>query len=237
MPDQQPEFALAQVATAIAEPARSKMLCALLDGHARTATELSVIAEVSPATTSVHLQKLSQAGLLHLLAQGRHRYYRLANVEVAAALESLLVIATAPVFKPNTPTRLQQARTCYDHLAGVVAVQMHDKMLANGWLVPDGQNYRLSDTGAVHLQQLGVLAPDLSKPKSSRRRFACGCLDWSQRSLHLGGALGAALLTMMQQQQWLSADLDSRAVQITAKGKRQLQRHFAIRLDEDSQNH
>jgi len=129
MPDQQPEFALAQVATAIAEPARSKMLCALLDGHARTATELSVIAEVSPATTSVHLQKLSQAGLLQMLAQGRHRYYRLANVEVAAALESLLVIATAPMFKPNTPTRLQQARTCYDHLAGVVAVQMHDKRL------------------------------------------------------------------------------------------------------------
>lgn len=220
------EIELARVAAAIAEPARSKMLCALLDGHARTSTELSVIAEVSPATTSVHLQKLCQAGLLQVLAQGRHRYYRLAGTEVAAALESLLVVAAAPVFKPNTSARLQQARTCYDHLAGVVAVKLHDQLLAAGWLVPDGDNYQLSATGAAQLQQLGV-----DCQPAGRRRFACGCLDWSQRTPHLGGALGAALLTMMRQQQWLTQDLDSRAVQITDKGKRQLLRHFAIALD------
>lgn len=222
----QPEHRLAQVATAIAEAARSKILCALLDGKARTSTELSVIAEVSPATTSVHLQKLREAGLIELSVQGRHRYFNLANSEVAQALEAMLVIVGGAPFKPNTPARLRQARTCYDHLAGEVAVQLHDELLKRGWLEVEQQTYHVTAEGEAALAELGVSRYLTGK----RRRYVCGCLDWSERRPHLGGALGAGLLQWMEQSRWIERDLDSRAVVFTAVGKRFLNRYFAINL-------
>jgi DNA-binding transcriptional ArsR family regulator len=134
---------LARIAGAIAEPARARMLCCLLDGHARTSTELSVVAEVSPSTASAHLARLKEEQLVQLLAQGKHRYYQLADANVAAALEALLVVAglPRPAFKPNTPDRLRHARTCYDHMAGTVAVRLHDHMAAQGWLSPDSSTW------------------------------------------------------------------------------------------------
>lgn len=120
---------LARIASAIGEPARARMLCCLLDGHARTSTELSVMAQVSPSTASAHLARLKEDGLLRQLAQGKHRYYSLAGGNVAAALEALLVVAGVQpaTFKPSTPHRLHTARTCYDHMAGTVAVALHDR--------------------------------------------------------------------------------------------------------------
>lgn len=221
------ENRLAYIAAAIAEPARSKILCALLDGKARTSTELSAIAEVSPATTSAHLQKLRDAHLLELKVQGRHRYYAIANREVAQALESLLVIVGKPEFKPTTPARLRQARTCYDHLAGSIAVALHDEFLKRAWLAESGNEYSLTTVGASALQDLGISTADYSK----RRRFACACLDWSERRPHLGGALGAALLDWMEQQSWLERDAEGRAVMFTLKGKRKLVQHFAVSGD------
>jgi DNA-binding transcriptional ArsR family regulator len=110
---------LARIAAAIAEPARARMLCCLLDGHARTSTELSVVGEVGASTASAHLARLKEDGLLRQLAQGKHRYYSLAGPDVATALEALLVVAGVPraPFQPTTPSRLRQARTCYDHMA------------------------------------------------------------------------------------------------------------------------
>jgi DNA-binding transcriptional ArsR family regulator len=87
------DTSLAQVAALMAEPARSRMLCCLLDGHSRTATELASVGDVGASTASAHLAKLLAQGLLDCTAQGKHRYYRLANAEVARALEAMLVVA------------------------------------------------------------------------------------------------------------------------------------------------
>ncbi len=218
---------LAHIAGAIAEPARARMLCSLLDGRARTATELSVVGEVSPSTASAHLARLKDEQLLLQLAQGKHRYYKLASQEVAAALEALLVVAGLPrdEFKPNTPDRLRHARTCYDHMAGTVAVRLHDHFAAQGWLAADGDAYGLSAQGEQRFAQLGL---DLAALRKLRRRFACPCLDWSERKPHLGGALGAALLQLALQRGWVEQDLDSRALQLPPKGQRQMLAAFGL---------
>lgn len=219
---------LATIAGAIAEPARARMLCSLLDGHARTATELSVVAEVSPSTASAHLARLKEEQLLVQLAQGKHRYYRLASAEVAAALEALLVVAGTPraAFQPSTPDRLRHARTCYDHMAGTVAVRLHDQFAAQGWLAEaDGGSYELSAHGEAQFAQLGL---DLAALRKLRRRFACPCLDWSERTPHLGGALGAAVLQLALKRGWVAQELDSRALQLPPKGQHQMLAAFGL---------
>ena len=214
---------LAQLAGAIAEPARARMLCSLLDGHARTATELATLAEVGASTASAHLSRLREDGLLSMVAQGKHRYYRLAGMEVGQALEALLVVAgvAATPFTPTTPDRLRHARTCYDHMAGTVAVAMHDQLHAQGWLLDDGAEgeYCLSEAGAAGMAALGIDVPQLHK---QRRRFACACLDWSERRAHLGGALGAAILQLALRQRWVERELDSRALRLTPAGEQRL---------------
>jgi DNA-binding transcriptional ArsR family regulator len=220
---------LSHVAGAIAEPARTRMLCCLMDGHARTSTELAVIAQVSPSTASVHLTKLKEQHLVQVLAQGKHRYYSLAGQEVAAALEALLRVAgvARPEFIPTTPQRLRQARTCYDHMAGTVAVGMHDYMTRHQWLLAGDAGYQLSEAGETALRKLGI---DLETARASRRRFACSCLDWSERRPHLGGALGAELMAMLIKDGWLERDLDSRALAVTGDGKRRFKRVFALEV-------
>ncbi|PHV47096.1 transcriptional regulator [Janthinobacterium sp. BJB301] len=217
------DMGLAQLAGAIAEPARARMLCSLLDGHARTATELAALAEVGASTASAHLARLRDDGLLSMLAQGKHRYYRLASAEVGQALEALLVVAgvAATPFTPTTPDRLRHARTCYDHMAGTVAVALHDQLQAQGWLLDDGGEgeYRLSASGAAGMAALGIDVPQLQR---QRRRFACACLDWSERRAHLGGALGAAILQLALRQRWAERELDSRALRLTPAGERRL---------------
>ena len=221
---------LAQLAGAIAEPARARILCCLMDGHARTSTELAVVAEVSPSTTSVHLAKLKQQNLVKLMAQGKHRYYQLAGPEVASALEALLQLAGVPRsnFVPNTPTRLRKARTCYDHMAGEIAVALHDSMMQKAWLLAGSGGdtaYELSDAGVKNLELLGI---DITSARKSRRRFACACMDWSERKPHIGGAVGAALLTVLLSRSWVERDLDSRALSVTKKGKAAFQKFFDI---------
>ncbi len=224
------DIGVSQVAAAIAEPARTKMLCSLMDGHARTATELATLADVSASTASAHLAKLKDLALVRLHVQGRHRYYSLADKRVAQALEALMVIGQnpAPTFKPHTPDRLQFARTCYDHMAGTLAVLLHDRLLEGGWLVEtDEQAYRLSESGEVFFEGLGIEVKDLS---TLRRRFACPCLDWSMRRPHLGGSLGAALLQTALKRKWVTQDLDSRALTLTAVGRKEMAARFGVML-------
>jgi len=224
------DIGVSQVAAAIAEPARTKMLCSLMDGHARTATELATLADVSASTASAHLGKLKDLALVRLHVQGRHRYYSLADKRVAQALEALMVIGQnpAPTFKPHTPDRLQFARTCYDHMAGTLAVLLHDRLLEAGWLVEtDEQGYRLSESGEAFFEGLGIEVKDLS---TMRRRFACPCLDWSMRRPHLGGSLGAALLQAALKRKWVTQDLDSRALTLTVQGRRELASRWGLVL-------
>jgi DNA-binding transcriptional ArsR family regulator len=220
------EVSLAEVAGAIADPARSRMLCSLLDGRARTATELAAVADVTASMASNHFSRLREHGLVEQLVQGRHRYYRLANSRVARALESLLSITGQPAipFQPSTPAALRHARTCYDHCAGEVAVRLHDVLLQANWIEAQGKDYTLTEKGVERLVKLGV---DVDAMRDKRRRLAYPCMDWSERSPHIGGALGAAILELMLKRGWVTRQLDSRALNVTSKGRDALIKTFS----------
>lgn len=229
--EQIPDIAASRIAAAIGEPARARILYCLMDGHARTSTELAVVAGVSPSTASVHLRRLETAHLLKVLVQGKHRYYSLQGAEVARVLEALNVLAggSRSNFVPSTPPRLRAARTCYDHLAGNVAVALHNRFTALGWLsrnAAGGENaYELSPEGARAFEALGM---DIETLRTQRRRFAYACLDWSERQPHVGGAMGAALLKIALKRKWVTQDLDSRALSVTSLGRRELKNRFGI---------
>jgi DNA-binding transcriptional ArsR family regulator len=218
------------IAAAIGEPARARILYSLMDGRARTSTELAVVAEVSPSTASAHLNRLKAADLVSVLVQGKHRYYSLQGPDVAHLLEGLSIVAGAvrEKFVPTTPSRLCAARTCYDHMAGSVAVALHDRLKSLGWLATGSastDHYELTPAGIRAMEALGI---DLEATRKLRRRFACACLDWSERRPHVGGALGAALLKLALKQKWVTQDLDGRALAITSRGRREMQIRFGL---------
>jgi len=226
------EIGAASIAAAIGEPARARMLYCLLDGHARTSTELAVVAEVSPSTASVHLARLKEQRLVKVLRQGKHRYYSLEGENVARALEALSVLAGGgprPKFVPGTPPHLRSARTCYDHMAGYLAVLLRDRFEKLNWLsncnAQDG--YDVTEEGKKALTSMGI---DVDGARSLRRRFAYACVDWSERRPHIGGALGYAILQSALKHQWFVQDLDSRALTLTAVGRRHLQTRFGLKL-------
>jgi DNA-binding transcriptional ArsR family regulator len=223
------EDAAAGVAAAIGEPARARILYCLMDGQARTSTELSVVADVAPSTASAHLSRLKSAGLVTVVARGKQRHYSLANGDVANLLEGLSVLAGG-VSAPRMALRLRAARTCYDHLAGEVGVLLHDRFKALGLLLGEQGEvgaYELSSTGVEALQALGV---DVEATRALRRRFAYGCLDWSERRPHLGGALGAAVLKVALRRHWVIPDLDSRVLSVTARGRREMSARFGVTI-------
>jgi DNA-binding transcriptional ArsR family regulator len=226
------DVGVAAIAAAIGKPARARMLYALTDGHARTSTELAVIADVGAPTASAHLGRLKGAALVDVVAQGKHRYYRLAGPDVAAVLESLNVLAGSKLaFTPNTPRRLRAARTCYDHMAGAVGLALHDRLQALEWLTPAAGEppgrYEVTPPGAAALEGFGL---DMAAVRAQRRRFACACLDWSERRPHLGGALGAALLSLALRRRWVEQGLDSRALSVTPLGRRELASRFGAQV-------
>ncbi|HEY6553097.1 MAG TPA: helix-turn-helix domain-containing protein, partial [Vicinamibacteria bacterium] len=217
---------------AIGERARARILYCLMDGRARTSTELSVVAEVSPSTASVHLGRLKAEGLVKVLVQGKHRYHNLAGPNVARALEALSVLAgnSRRTFVSRAPSGLREARTCYDHLAGRLGVSFLDRLQALRWLAHGskrGDAYDLTPDGTKGLAAVGI---DVVGARALRRRLAYACLDWSERRPHLGGALGAALLTLALQKKWVAQDLDSRALEITRQGRREMATRFGLEV-------
>jgi DNA-binding transcriptional ArsR family regulator len=230
-----PDAAVSSIAAAIGEPARTRMLYSLMDGHARTGTELAIVAGVSPSTASVHLGRLKSENLVRVFVQGRHRYYSLAGPSVARALERLSVLAGGPPrrFVPRTPEHLRAARSCYDHLAGTVAVSLHDRFVRSHWIervrrdAPRFDSYALTQEGSRAFAALGL---DLDQAGAQRRRFAYACLDWSERRPHIGGALGAALLRLALTRKWLAREYDSRALTITRLGQRELRTRFGLKF-------
>jgi len=229
----QADAAVSRIAAAIGEPARARMLYCLLDGRARTSTELAMVAEVTPSTASVHLQKLKTERLVKALAQGKHRYYSLEGANVAAALEALSVLAggSRKPFVPNTPNQLRAARTCYDHIAGTLGVALHDRINSLGWLsngsgTSAAENaYELTTRGTNAFEDLGI---NVAAIRALRRRFAYACVDWSERRPHLGGAVGAALLNIALKRKWVVQEPDSRALAITRLGQREMRSRFGF---------
>lgn len=217
------EYSMAALAAAISDPSRVKILCALMDGRAWTATELSVVADIAASTASSHLSRLANENLITCLSQGRHRYYRLAGTDIAGLLENIMGVSwrLASSAKISTPSSLRVARTCYDHLAGEIAVRIYDYMISEGWITSDGASMTLS--GQEQLRQLGITL----NPKT-RRKECCACLDWSERRFHLGGEAGAAFFAYCEQKGWLTRTPGFREVIITSSGKQAFKRLFSV---------
>jgi DNA-binding transcriptional ArsR family regulator len=222
---------VSSIAAAIGEPARARILYCLLDGRARTSTELAMVAEIRPSTASAHLDRLRLERLVKVTPQGKHRYYSLSDGNVATALEALTVLAGASRrgFVPTAPSGLRAARTCYDHIAGAVGVSLHDRFQALGWLsaVGRGAGYDLTARGESALTALGI---DVEAARKLRRRFAYPCVDWSERRPHIGGAIGAAVLELALKRRWVVRDLDSRALTVSRLGEREMFARFGLRI-------
>jgi DNA-binding transcriptional ArsR family regulator len=220
---------MAEVAALVGDPARANILCALLGGRALTATELAFAAGVSPQTTSGHLGKLHAARLVVLMKQGRHRYYRLAGSHVGQMLESIMSVALTgpPRFQPRSrlDEQLRQARTCYDHIAGVLGVKLADRLAERELIILGDEAGEVTPAGADFLAKLGV---DLSGARARRRVFCRPCVDWTERRLHIGGAVGAALAGRLFDLKWIERVRDGRALIITPAGRRGLAQDFAL---------
>lgn len=208
---------IARVAAMIADPARSLMLAYLLSGELASAGELAAAASVKPATASGHLAKLLEADLVVCEARGRHRYYRLADPDVAHALEALALVAErsthARMWEHPARSRLRFARCCHGHLAGELGVSLLTALLAAQALTATQDGYALTPQG---VQWLGGLGMSPAQP-SARRRFAYPCLDWSQRRDHLAGQLADDMLAHFVGQGWLRR-ADGRALVLTPLG-------------------
>ena len=218
---------LAELAALIADPSRAAILLTLMDGRALTASELASAAGVGLPTTSTHLGRLMGAGLVAGERQGRHRYHRLAGPEVAEAIEALLALCapsgSAPVRTGPRDVAMREARVCYDHLAGVRGVALLDALRQRGFIRGDEQP-ELTVAGRAAFAALGVEVSALGK---GRRPLCRGCLDWSERRTHLGGALGAAILTLMLERGWARRQ-EGRTLEITASGERALAETFGM---------
>lgn len=220
---------IATIAALIGDPARANILSALMGGQALTAGELSWHAGVGAPTTSGHLAKLSEAGLLAVERQGRHRYYRLASPDIAQAMESLMAVATAGPRRHRPPgpkdEALRTARTCYDHLAGRLGTKLADTLNERGLVILDDGSAQVTDDGRDFLNSLGLAIPDVG---GQRRPLCRVCLDWSERRFHLAGRLGTALLTCSLERGWIVRIPDSRAVAITDAGSKGFATIFGI---------
>ena len=218
---------LASIATLLADPSRAAILTALLGGTAHTGTELARHVGIAPSTTSEHLGRLLDGRLVTVESQGRHRYWRLASTDVAAMLESLVAAAPDGLSGPPLPkpSDLAQGRSCYDHLAGRVAVEVFDRLVDSGHLLVDASQVEVTASGRELMSELGVSNAALD---STTRAPARACLDWTQRRHHLAGAIGADLLTALLDRGWAQRGPKPRQIRFTRTGKAVLSDRFSI---------
>lgn len=209
---------IASVAALIGDPARANILTALMDGRALTASELAEVAGVTLSTASGHLAKLSDAALVAVEKQGRHRYYRLHSADVAEVLEKLMGLAQrSGAVRVRTGPRdeaLREARICYDHLAGEQGVALLSRLFENDLLSP-GETPGLTDKGRMAFSKIGI---DVEALARKRRPICLHCLDWSERRHHLGGSLGAAILERSVALGWIKRG-EGRTLSVTAGGQ------------------
>lgn len=194
---------VARVAAMIADPARSRMLAYLLAGHYASAGELAQAASITAPTASGHLAKLLESGLVAAERRGRHRYFKLADADVAHALEALALLAERGRHERawHSPARegLRYARCCYGHCAGMLGVALHDSLLRHDRLRPDARGYALTGAGGAWLDVIGLVP----RPPRRDQRVAYPCLDWSERRDHLAGSLAVDLLDHFLAKAWL----------------------------------
>jgi DNA-binding transcriptional ArsR family regulator len=231
--------AFAATAALLGDPARAAMLQALLGGEALTAGELARIAGIGAPAASAHLARLAEGGLITVHPQGRHRYHRLASEEVAAVIETLGGLA-ATVASPRRPwphgEGFRTARLCYDHLAGRLGVALHGALTGRGWIAPAEGGWTTTPAGEAGLGGLGV---DVAAARTARR-FACDCMDWSERRPHLAGGLGREIASCCLRQGWVRRSgaakaegdaLARRRLSLSPEGARRLDTALGVRVD------
>jgi DNA-binding transcriptional ArsR family regulator len=221
--------ALAKAAKLLAEPARAAMLVKLMGGRAFPAGQLALIAHVSPQTASEHLARLTEAGFITAHPHGRHRYYKLANEEVAHAVESLLVLSSssrAMAIEPPIGT-IEYARTCYAHLAGWLGVAITDALQREGYLVAvQGRAFAVTDQGRMWFEERGLSMTCL--PGVADVKLARQCPDWTERRPHIAGTLGVALYRRFAELGWVAPTPKSRAISVTLKGRKAFLKYLHI---------
>jgi DNA-binding transcriptional ArsR family regulator len=223
---------IADSAFLLSDPARVSILTSLLGGESRPAGELARLASLSPQAATAHLSKMVDGGLLSYRRLGRHHYYQIAKPEVGLALEALAVLAPPPrrsLFSESKSHRaLRYARTCYDHLAGQLAIQIWDGLAASKLITTDSGVPELTRRGEDLVTEIGIDVPGL---RLMKRPFTKTCLDWTERKHHLAGALGSALLTRFREHGWVSKTLKSRAIRVTADGEKALKELFSVSVN------
>jgi DNA-binding transcriptional ArsR family regulator len=222
---------VAKVATLVSEASRAAILTVLLDGRLHPASELAYMARIKPQTASFHLSKMVDATIVTVEKQGRHRYYGIRNPEIAQVLETLLSIAPPIEIKSlkqaSEDKAMRSARTCYDHLAGNLGVQLTDSLIKAGIICEEKNTFIVTDKGEAFFKTFHI---DLGIVKKKRRSFAHKCLDWSERRYHLAGSLGTALLERLFDLKWIQRIPDTRAIKITSEGKNGFKNIFSIDL-------
>jgi DNA-binding transcriptional ArsR family regulator len=228
----------AEVAALAGDLARAAMLQALMDGRALTASELARAAGITPQTASGHLARLSKAGLITVVAQGRHRYHRLASTAVAQMIESIMQIASTP--KPQLrklhigprDVAMQSARVCYDHLAGQLGVAVSDALIAAGHIELSSEAGVVTSSGVALLTRIGIDVAALRSDHGTRpARVLCRpCLDWRERRPHIAGKVGAAICGHCIEQGWVRRIEGTRALTVTPKGVRLFRDTLGVRL-------
>lgn len=220
---------IAHIAALIGDPARANMLTALMSGKALTVSELAEESGVTIQTASSHLAKLDEGGLLRPRKQGRHKYFALANDDVAHVLEALMGLAAGSRhLRKRTGPRdaaLRQARVCYNHLAGDMGTRMFDSLMAKGHLIRDGDSLRLTDAGADLAAKLRI---DLAALRGNRTPLCRECLDWSERRSHLAGSLGRAFMSRFEELRWVKRDQKTRIVTFSKTGAEAFERLFPL---------
>ncbi|WP_440069110.1 ArsR/SmtB family transcription factor [Tenacibaculum discolor] len=215
----------------LGDKSRAIMLWNLLDGRAYTATELATSANISLQSASNHLKKLVSANILSVEKQGRHRYFKFTNEEVARVIESMasLISIDNDYKKIKTPklNNFTYARTCYDHLAGNLGVKMTTSLLNNKIIKISDKNYIVTQYGKEWFNEVGV---DINVIQLKKRSFAHQCLDWSERKHHIAGALGASFLEAMIKKDWLRKKSNSREVIITSIGRIELKNRLNLEV-------
>jgi DNA-binding transcriptional ArsR family regulator len=228
---------IAEIAALVGEPARATMLSALLDGRALTAGELAFAARVTPQTASTHLARLTEAGLISAIRDGRHRYFRLGSPTVVEMLNGIVAVSleTRPRCRPlsRQARELSAARICYDHLAGRISVDLADFFTTHEYIMVADEAAEITQEGTRFLTEFGV---DLAALSSTRRHFCRLCLDWTERRPHIAGAVGAALTRRYFDLGWTERMKHSRAVIVTALGKRGFLETFGIGVSDENEN-
>ncbi|NIE78591.1 helix-turn-helix transcriptional regulator [Pantoea sp. Tr-811] len=217
---------ISQIAGLMADPKRSAMLWALIDGTPRPTDELAMLTGLTSSSACAHLSLLSSAGLLRLESRGRKRYFRLATPQVGAAVEALASVRLGGERErqgKQLPVSLRRARRCGDHLGGEIAGELYHRLRVAGWLEGTLQQMMVSEEGRVQLAGIGVYIDALAS-RQQRGCVICHCGEWSDQEPHLGGTLGQALLRLFLQSGWVREAEGTRALQISALGVQEINR-------------